>query len=143
MAYFINSISKFEDWEKVYHFFLEYCDSFIVYYPNGNDPRGDNPLLEGKKKFEQLPDIETKPWSGMADSSEFKGKLTEESKRLFKNYTEPRLWHFDLLKHNEKLFKVEDFTKCFIADKSNITEKLKATKKVDLSVVDNIEYHLN
>ena len=108
----IYNTSSTDAWSQVFHICLEHCDSFRIFYPDGEYDQ-ENPLLAGKDQFEKLPNNKILPWDGMKDSISIEGKLTEDAKALFLTFTEPsypELWSYQLLHNAIDFFEVQDFT---------------------------------
>lgn len=116
----IQDVTSTEKWNKIFHYLLSLCDEFTVTFPKGEYDK-ENPLMGGKKEFDSLENLKVDKSLDLRDGILLSGKLNADSKKLFEQFMEPSydgfkpmLWHFSLLKDNNLILEVSDFTVCVL-----------------------------
>jgi hypothetical protein len=137
----IQNIGSTSEWRRIFQFVLSYCDQFSVAFPAG-DYDAENPLMGGKKAFELFDDREV-TLSELEESLVLRGKLTKDSAALFEEYMAPSyegykpvLWNFVLLKNDEPILEVSDFTVCILS-KSVPIEHFLERANIDIKSLEN------
>lgn len=137
----IQNIGSTSEWRRIFQFVLSYCDQFSITFPAG-DYDAENPLMGGKKEFELLDDFEVK-LSELEGSLVLRGKLTKDSAALFEEYIapsydgfKPLLWNFVLLKNDEPILEVSDFTVCILS-KSAPIKHFSERANIDVKSLEN------
>lgn len=117
----IQNITSTDQWRRIFQYVLSFSDEFTVTFPEGTFDV-ENPLMGGKNKFELLKNLEVKKSTEMVDGVVLSGKLNKDAATLLEDYMSPSyegfkpiLWNFSLLKDNEILLEVSDFTVGFLS----------------------------
>lgn len=138
----IQNISSTDEWRKIFQFVLNYCDHFHVTFPDAEFD-AENPLMGGKEEFERLKDLTCKKSTEMDQGIVLSGELNTESAALFEKFMspaydgfKPMLWNFQLLKDNETIIEVSDFTVCLLDESAPITHFLERAN-VDIDSLKN------
>jgi hypothetical protein len=137
----IQNIGSTSEWRRIFQFVLSYCNQFTVTFPAG-DYEAENPLMGGKKEFELLDDLKV-TFSKLEESLVLRGELTKDSATLFEEYMAPSydgfkpfLWNFVLLKNDEPILEVSDFSVCILSKSAPIEHFLERAN-IDTKSLEN------
>lgn len=101
-----------DEWRSLLRRGLDRADAFRVHVPDG-----DGPLSYGRADFLALPEVETRPWTGMRDAIEIAGPLSPAAKDLFlrmepsiQSYDpEHKLWDYELVQDGVVILSIGDY----------------------------------
>jgi hypothetical protein len=138
----IQNIVSTAEWRTIFEYALSYGNQFAVTFPAG-EYDVENPLLGGKKKLERLSGLLVTASTEMENGVFLSGELNKDSSALFNEYMTPSyngfkpvLWNFQLLKDDEPILEVSDFTVCILYNTAPMKQFLQSAN-IDIDLLKN------